>query len=196
MDYQVVDNFLPEFYHKTILETLLSDNFPWYVIGSSSGAEERVDANDVYFPDMQNGFFHVLYNKFTGGPTSYNYGLFDPILKLIPEKFGTDIINLIRIRLGMTTRTGYEGFHYPHVDMQYPHKTLLYYLNDSDGDTLFYDKKFGEDVSEGLNVVHRNTPKANQAILFDGLKYHSSGFPTENFYRITMNINFQDFETI
>lgn len=194
MNYELVDNFLPEWYFNHIKNIIYSDSFPWYMVASSSGAEEIIKTKNVYFPKNQNGFFHLAYNHFSGGPTSSAYQVFEPILNLISEKFDTQVYKLIRIRLGLTTNIGMSGSHYPHVDAIYPHKTLLYYFNDSDGDTIFYNKKYGEDTSDGLKIEYQNTPKENQAILFDGLTYHSSSFPTQNFYRMTMNINFQETE--
>ena len=69
-----------------------------------------------------------------------------------------------------------------HVDMDIPHLTILYYVNDSDGDTFF----FGKDINDGIS--RRITPKKNRAIIFDGLIYHAGSLPTAN-KRVILNFN-------
>ena len=60
------------------------------------------------------------------------------------------------------------------------HKTILYYFNDSDGDTVFYKNK---------KIIKRITPVLNSGICFDGSIYHSSSKPIKNIKRLVMNIN-------
>ena len=62
-------------------------------------------------------------------------------------------------------------------------KTLLYYVNDSDGDTLFFDND--------LNITKRVTPKKNRAILFDSNMLHAGANPIKNETRIVINIIFK-----
>lgn len=61
--------------------------------------------------------------------------------------------------------------HAPHVDLNIPHTSLIYYVNDADGDTLFFD----EDYKTQINSV---TPKKGRAVLFNGLIPHAAGIPT------------------
>ena len=41
----------------------------------------------------------------------------------------------------MTTYVGKEFIHDPHIDFDFPHIASIYYVNDSDGDTIFYNQK-------------------------------------------------------
>ena len=61
--------------------------------------------------------------------------------------------------------------HAPHVDLNIPHTSLIYYVNDADGDTLFFD----EDYETQIDSV---TPKKGRAVLFNGLIPHAAGIPT------------------
>ena len=61
-----------------------------------------------------------------------------------------------------------------------PHTTLIYYLDSNDGDTLFFD--------EDNKVIHRQSPEANQAVVFDGLIKHASTNPSSG-TRLTLNMN-------
>ena len=71
--------------------------------------------------------------------------------------------------------------HVPHVDLTKPHWVCLYYVNDSDGDTIFY----GDDGE----IIKTVSPKAGRIALFDGSIKHSAGKPTKN-ERIVINICF------
>ena len=73
--------------------------------------------------------------------------------------------------------------HNAHVDKpNYNHWVGLYYVNDSDGDTFFFDND--------LNVIHKETPEKGKIILFDGKHLHSSSSPSKN-VRFTLNINYE-----
>ena len=83
-------------------------------------------------------------------------------------------------------------FHYPnenkfgkyhnlHIDNEKPHDVVLYYINDADGDTFFFDND--------RKIIHRETPEKGKLIIFDGSIFHSSSSPSKNI-RMTMNINY------
>ena len=74
------------------------------------------------------------------------------------------------------------GYNHAHVDADMPHTTTLYYVNDSDGDTYFFD-------NDG-NIIKKVTPKKGRIVTFDGLTYHSSSCPRENSHRLVLNFNY------
>jgi len=60
--------------------------------------------------------------------------------------------------------------HYaPHVDLQGKHMVVIYYVNDADGPTVFFDD-FG-------NIIESVEPKKGRAVLFDGSIKHGGGIP-------------------
>ncbi len=101
----------------------------------------------------------------------------------IPVLFNAvdDFESIYRIRAGMFIKNQCEYTHKPHVDLQFPHTTLLYYVNDSDGSTKFYEN--GEIVEE----VH---PKKGRCVIFDGSIVHAAAHPVNHMERITINYNF------
>ena len=60
------------------------------------------------------------------------------------------------------------------------YKSMIYYLNDSDGDTVIYEN--GKEI--------RYTPKANTAIMFDSELLHRATPPTKEKTRVVLNIVF------
>lgn len=80
-----------------------------------------------------------------------------------------------------------------HVDDIEPHMVLLYYVNDSDGDTLLSDRRYNVgDTDHGVDgsVVKRVSPKKGRAILFDGSIYHAASIPKKGL-RCVLNFNLQ-----
>lgn len=191
MQAQTIDNFLPDFYYRSLLGQIDRDSFPWFFIEEPSGGVKPNEVRDVNFPELQFGFSHSVYKSSEGGPTSNIYQSLIPMVENIEDRFDIKVNELLRIRLGMTTPMCGEGSQYPHVDMPFPHYTLLYYLDDSDGDTVFYNEMFtkGREIKD-FSVHFKNSPVANQAVLFNGLQYHSSGIPINYAKRTTININF------
>jgi len=84
--------------------------------------------------------------------------------------------------------------HHPHIDMTVPHMVCLYYVNDADGDTFFFDKT-RDDVQPGtyndtkFKVIKRVTPKKGTAVIFNGNRYHASSSPTKG-VRCILNFDF------
>ena len=114
----------------------------------------------------------------------------------LEEKANITVKELYRIRLALNTSVGKEVQHYPHVDLTEPHKVLLYYVNDSDGDTFMFNEMYNLDTIEEkeelktFTLKERVTPKKNKAIIFDGLRYHSSSKPVKNTARYIINVDF------
>jgi len=69
----------------------------------------------------------------------------------------------------------------PHIDQFFPHWVCLYYLDDSDGDTYFYDNNG--------TVINQVSPKKGRIVFFDGSIYHSASRPSST-HRKALNINF------
>lgn len=108
------------------------------------------------------------------------------------------ITKLIRIRVGLTTRTPYPVVHAPHVDWDDGHMTALYYVNSSDGDTIFYKETRDETLpvssynwskDHKFNIDQTVKPVCDRMVLFNGLTYHSSTTPCHTDYRLIINYN-------
>jgi hypothetical protein len=113
------------------------------------------------------------------------------ILHTFAKKNGIEIKEILRIKANILNKTDKQDhIHPPHVDMTTPHMVLLYYVNDSDGDTIIFNEKHSSQQDPILTVDKAITPKAGAGIVFDGLTYHSSSSPKNTKERIVLNINF------
>ena len=167
---EVVDNFLPQklediLEHHIIYETkyLYSYNI---VTGNKEGNYNPGFGCGMY--DRGSGFDD---SKFFPLSVLYNFSSFK----------GFFITNIYNAHIFFQVPSITQTLSTPHVDMLSPHWVLLYYVNDSDGDTILYNKNKEE--------IKRVSPKKGKAIFFDGSIYHSAGIP-KNSHRAVINFNF------
>ena len=92
----------------------------------------------------------------------------------------------------MVTWSGKEDFiHPPHDDFSFPNTASVYYVNESDGDTIFYNVKPADvPKDKDLKEYDRVTPKANRLVIFDGDLLHTGCSPTKHKNRILINSNY------
>ena len=117
------------------------------------------------------------------------------------EKINMSIKDLIQLRLGLfTLNKNRQPYHVPHVDYQNDglKYTAIYYLNDSDGDTFFFNEFLDPNIKRFINgydpslftVAKSVKPKQGKLVLFDGRRYHASSYPESTPERMVLNINF------
>lgn len=92
-----------------------------------------------------------------------------------------NISQILASRIFLQTPSLNPGVQKPHIDTTNPHLVCLYYINDSDGDTIFYD---------GGKEIKRASPKKGRIVFFDGLIKHSGSRPKNN-HRAIINFNFK-----
>jgi hypothetical protein len=71
----------------------------------------------------------------------------------------------------------------PHCDNLFDHTVILYYVNDSDGKTYFYEN---QDKPEKITKIVDS--KKGRIVIFNGKHLHCGSHPREN-YRIVINFN-------
>jgi hypothetical protein len=190
---ELKENFLPEAYVRDLNSTILSNLFPWYRLNETVSPVYNPIPKDKF---TQESVLHVhgLYAYET--VNSPHYGLVKPILYFIEETYKCKF-NLERIKLNYMYKDStfpVDSYNTVHSDISNNAKnckTFLYYLNDSDGDTFFFNEYHG---ARSVTVKHRQTPVANSGVLFDSDMLHASSPPRTNEYRITINIVLKDFK--
>lgn len=118
------------------------------------------------------------------------------ILDEYSERTNTHINGIMRMKVNNQSRSLTHGYdtnccNEIHVDSFEPHKTLVYYINDSDGDTFLFDKLWNKDDKHyDLKTALRVTPKMGSAVCFDGHRFHAPSNPIFRPRRYVLNINF------
>ena len=149
--------------------------FPWFYQDNMSGEKK----------DTTCGFSHILYTKFNPIKTSIDFIFnFLQIPYLFSNYLNLNIKDIYSQRLFLQTpspspRPIYEGIH---IDLNVPHSVCLYYISDSDGDTIF----FKDDMK---TEIKRVSPKKGRIAFFSGNIPHCSSTPKEN-TRIILNTTF------
>jgi hypothetical protein len=89
----------------------------------------------------------------------------------------------------------YQSFYFnaPHQDStDEEFSTLIYYVNDSDGDTVFFDSVESNNNSNlDLNVEKRISPNCGSAVVFKSNQYHASSNPIISQRRLVINMIFK-----
>ena len=143
-------------------------------------------------------FGHRLYVK---GEVSqpFNVVLYPMILQVF-NTIGYNVVDVLhgKALIQLPLNPEFMGNSEPdllHVDMNQKHVVFLYYVDDSDGDTIIVDKKYeGYNLSEkelnykNYNVLKKVTPKKGRVVIFDGSYYHTAEQPKNN-VRIILNYN-------
>lgn len=175
-----MENLLgPNHYHN-ILTRIDSPTTAWFRGETSATAEDEPLA-------YHSSFSNLIFKKDTG-PLNDLFDLTLTILLTAMDQQQKHLKDLLRIRIGLITRTPTPIVHPPHKDFHTPHRTGLYYLNDSDGDTTIYKET---QLSDQYTVSETVSPKANKWHDFDGSHYHSSATPINHEKRIVITYNYE-----
>lgn len=161
--------------------------FPWYY----STTAYEVENNELYNYSFSHTLFCDGEIKSKAHPIVYA-GVMQGL-----AMNGEQVNELIRIRAGLVGITAEQFVHEAHVDFEYPHKTALLYLNESDGPTTFYDQIYDPETKvdprysfKEYTVNTRIDPEPNKMVIFNGLTYHASSTPTKVPRRLVINVNY------
>ncbi len=177
----VLDNVLSEDDYNNLFNVVNDrTSFSWYFLNHYHNLSLLDDNNDISTHGFVHNFLHdnVVYSN--------NIRILDPILNRLAEHFHCPVIP-VRMKINMTLNIGKQVEHYPHIDMgeaiyNSNYKTAIFYINDSDGDTLFFD-------DDKETIVHRQTPQKNSLVVFDADTYHAPQLPLVSARRLVININ-------
>jgi len=139
------------------------------------------------------GFCNMLYTNGVMNPKNQYANLFYPILLEYLDRQNLKLKHLFRMRLGFLMNTPYMipsvpyMYNNPHIDMLDDHMVGLYYLHDTDGDTVIFNET---EESSKYTIKQRSRPEQGKFVCFDGSHYHASSCPKMFSQRIVLTINF------
>jgi|TARA_B110000881_G_C18442265_1_gene446581 hypothetical protein len=199
-DYIVIDDVISKTYQDH-LESFMHQHQQWYFQNDITFSEQHLKdlKKDGHVIEQRPGWSSMIYDP-RERIGSINH-LVTPILynaiSLINIKL--DEVGVIRSFMSpAASKYSTRLVDKPHVDMPMPHYVCLYYVNDSDGDTVIF-KKIADGIQENklqkdldpntLDVLTTVSPKKGRCVIFNGLHYHASTQPTRNI-RTIVNFNF------
>ncbi|MES1165785.1 MAG: hypothetical protein ABUR63_08510 [Verrucomicrobiota bacterium] len=190
-----IEDVIPKAYQDQVEAEMTSSQMAWFF-------HEETARSVSMFKTSFSGFSHMAYHARESNPvTSPVSSILLPILFMFCDKAGIKFNALLRIRLGLFTKTMIDAPHHnPHVDFYEPHHTAVYYVNDSDGDTFIFKETFddlnlqqsAQHADDGeFTIAHRCPPKKGKMVGFDGKHYHASMHPMNANSRIAVTFNFR-----
>lgn len=186
--FKIFDNFLPTELENTLEDLHFGEYFPWYL---GVNKDNTADPNSMNRFTCQTTsivegpqFVHVFMRE---GKTNSEYVdvCFD-VLQHVAQKLKTNF-EVIRIKSNLCHPIGKDNtraHQTPHVDRDDDHVSMIYYVNDSDGDTYFFHND-----NDNLTVYNKVSPVKGRAVIFDGNIYHAGSHPSHNPHRIIINFN-------
>ena len=185
----VFDDIIEKDYQNKIKNILIGqvryndEDFPWYYI-------DDVTASGEYENQKRGAFVHDYVHYEYGIESDFHY-LFLDLIKASCSKLKIKEVDALQGRsfLQLPTNIKREDVDSPHTDMQFKHFVMLYYVCDSDGDTIIYNEKM---ISEkGFTVQKKVTPKQGRVVLFNGSLYHTAQQPNHGI-RCVVNYDLRD----
>jgi antitoxin component YwqK of YwqJK toxin-antitoxin module len=184
MNLEIFDDLLND-KEITHIENFLRDpKFSWFL---SVGYNHYTVDKNTYDKNFLNdrGEFILLTHTFyqDRNRTSDNYLLSDFILNRFLHRSNTPFTTLFRAKSNLQICCNSDKLHTtPHIDSLENHKVVIYYVNDSDGDTFFFDND--------LKIVKTVCSKRGRFVLFNGNILHAAGFNVITPMRLNVNFNF------
>tara|TARA_B000000557_G_scaffold179273_1_gene146238 strand:- start:56 stop:655 length:600 start_codon:yes stop_codon:yes gene_type:complete len=191
----VIDDFINKEYQEKIKLELLGgidsknehrfSDFPWFYIEDVTASG---DNDSQHRPAMAHQY--VEFDEQSPGITVSEYhDLFIPLLKKIGLTIGIRNISVLQGRSFLQFPVKEKGEpDLPHIDiMDKIHIVGLYYVVDSDGDTIIYNER---KESESYTIKQKVTPKQGRIVIFDGGLYHTAEQPLNN-TRCIVNYNIE-----
>jgi hypothetical protein len=198
----VIDDFIPEIYIDSIYHLMGGGEITWTFHKHSTssdpeGLRELFYAKEPTAEHLQFRHTFIEENKIKSPHLHY----LAPLIACYENHFGkiksTQRIkaNLLVPQAGTTLQRAHaddlDVTSYDSTGYIGNKKTLLYYVNSSDGETVIYNEKFnGQPIGE-LTVKQTVEAVKGRAIIFDANQLHSACIPTNKRYRIIINSIFE-----
>lgn len=160
MQYEVIDNYLPQKEYEEIRDVMMGPEFPWFY--NPEVTVPGVEDKSMYFT-------HVFHHDSL--VNSNFFGLISPLISKLNAKA------LIRVKGNMYPNVGNFLKNDRHADYDFTHKGAIFYINTNNGPTILED-------GTKIGAV------ANRILFFDASKLHNSIFCTDQKVRVNININY------
>ena len=196
---EILDNIFPLSYQNMLRDTLLSQDWQWHYWHATcdyhlQNGVSLTDDNTICVTENTQESPQLVYSFYNDDTRTPHFELVRPYIHLFEQATGTEIKRLIRIKANLLApeKNYPQNFHHTiHIDDSKPnHKSFLYYVNDCDGDTLFFDKLFDKDL-QTLKLKHKQSPKQGTGVFFDSRLYHCSSPPSKT-ARVVINMVFEN----
>jgi hypothetical protein len=197
MQPQIIDNFLPLIYQQSLESLVTGPEFPWIFNNYSVSQEPLTRFFHIEEPYKEHIQFRHIF-ALNGVIKSEWFKYLTPLLATFEQVTGKKIKSYFRIKANLLMPQDGPTTQQPHADNMIEYTgneidvknkiTLLYYVNDSDGDTVIYNEYFNGKPIGLLTKQQTVTPVKNRAIIFDSNQLHAGCCPSKSDYRMVINL--------
>jgi hypothetical protein len=182
---RIYDDIIPKNFQEKIISIVEEPSFPWYYAEDITYNTKELINYVSNKKETYSGFFHQFFiNNIV---TNSDFDIIKNLIEYV-EDYDINSYDIINCRTFMQLPL-------KHVSCEYTHNhkhndvdstvsgviSFLYYVKDSDGDTLFFGKNMNDEISI------RVKPKKGRVVLFDSHIYHASVDPHYDNKRIIIN---------
>ena len=168
---KVIDDVLTEEEYKKLYDLVMSPFYAWYWNDQSTGDD----------PVTENGYNYSQFVHIVIGDDTIRDGVSFEALHPLFLSLGCKQIYRCKLNLNVYDPSMGDKLHgAPHVDMLEEMNTAIYYVNETDGDTFFFEDE-----------VTRISPKPNRAVTFNSMIKHAGAPPKLHKRRVVININYK-----
>lgn len=195
-DLIVIENALTQSDADCLERILTSAGFPYYegmdIDPDRFASPEEcpdiiISSNALTTPQM----YHVCHNR-----DNPNNSLYDPyacqLSRSILQRLSITDPVFKRIKFNKILpgkNLSKTSYNVPHVDA-HEGWSIVYFVNDSDGDTVIFNQKYTGQVQRHVTVRRRIAPSKGRAVIFKSDIFHCSSNPIASHQRIVMNVTF------
>lgn len=184
-----IENLVPSSFADDLEDIFLSDYFPWYYNKNTVADNFYYGNNKDVIESPQFTHTIIMQNR----EPSVVLKDVKPIVYFLEEKLNLKIQSVDRIKANLLQpfpNFTARNFNPPHWDADYriqPNTlSMVYYVNDSDGETVLFNKQLPDDANN-LSMLHKSTPKKGKCVIFPSNRWHSSSNPVNNDRRVILN---------
>ena len=190
----VLDDFIPLNDQEYMETTLLDPNggIDWYyrpfsVYEPSNPNPLNIATTEQYKDPPQ--FVHHVYKN---NSKCRMFDLVIPVLDRLPFSYSS----IQRVKFNLLYPHKVDKHNIPHVDStkESANISAIYYVNESSGDTLFYNDAYStaQKCSRASTIRYRVSPKKGRLVIFDSNILHSSSTPNHG-VRVVCNFVFNKY---
>mgnify|MGYP003115170448 FL=1 len=185
MFYKESKNLLNQKEINFIKDIILGNSFPWYYHQASTTKECPV-------------YTHTLIHRYNINEekpviNSNVFSFFEKIILKFCKKHGIKIKTFTRATLNSISFNKKKKV-VAHVDHNFKHKVIMIYLNNTDGETIVYDKRFDNKnsllLSHKMKILKTIKPELYKIVCWDGSYYHAATYPKDNNRRVVFVATF------
>ena len=171
----VIDDFISLEYQEKIKQELigLDNDFPWFYTEDVTGAG---DYDSQHRAALGHQYVSIDDDNDTSEIESVYHHLFTPMLSKACQYLRMPEAEILQGRSFLQfplVNVDTSVVDTPHIDLDegWQHAVVLYYVVDSDGDTIIYNERT---KSSTYTEKQRVSPKQGRVVIFDGGQYHTA----------------------